>query len=389
MSYVDETRWKRDPWDDADITDALVVERPRRQRRPIKWFVWLLVYVSMAGVVAVGVAGLWYTEQVNPKGDPGEPITLTIDAADTLETVSERLYEQGLVTSPEVFRWYVDQHGGLELIPGYYVLRPNDHMGNIMRILRTPPSETYTKVTFPEGFTYEKMAARLAEKVPRLSVAAFTAAASDGQIRSAWLPAGQNSLEGLLFPDTYQVSNGETAAAVVQRMVSLMERVGRQENIEERSAQLGLTPYQILIVASIIEREARVPEDRAKIARVIYNRLFFNTPLQVDATLFYQQDPSLTFSEVRELDNPYNTYLYPGLPPTPIANPGRASIEAALNPVANPSLGDPLCVNLPDGTPCLFMYYVLADEDGRHAFAATFEQHQVNVAIAREKGLLN
>ena len=171
-------------------------------------------------------------------------------------------------------------------------------------------------------------------------------------------------------------------------MVTLMERVGRQENIEELAPRIGLTPYQVLIVASLIEREARVPEDRAKIARVIYNRLFLGMPLQIDASLFYQQDPSLSFSEVRFLDNPYNTYLYTGLPPTPIANPGRASIEAALNPVANPSLGDPLCVGLPDGTPCLFLYYVLADEDGRHAFAATFEQHQANTELAREKGLL-
>jgi len=287
-----------------------------------------------------------------------------------------------------VFRWYVEQHGGLEIIPGYFRLRPDDHMGNIMRDLRTPPSETFTKVTFPEGFTYEQMAQRLSDKVPRLDGVDFNNAASDGEIRSEWLPVGSNSLEGLLFPDTYQVSNGESVGQVVQRMVTLMERVGRQESIEELAPRLNLTPYQVLIVASLIEREARVPEDRAKIARVIYNRLFLGMLLQVDASLFYQQDPSLSFSEVRFLDNPYNTYLYTGLPPTPIANPGRASIEAALNPVANPSLGDPLCVGLPDGTPCLFLYYVLADEDGRHAFAATYEQHVANIEVARQRGLL-
>jgi len=388
MTYVDETTWRKDPWDDPDITDALVVERPRKQRRPIKWFVWLLLYVGMAGLVAVGVAGLWYTERVNPKGDPGGPITFNVDADDTLETVTERLHEQGLISSPSVFRWYVEQHGGLEIIPGYFRLRPDDHMGNIMRDLRTPPSETYTKVTFPEGFTYERMAQRLNEKVPRLDAMGFNNAASDGQIRSEWLPEGINSLEGLLFPDTYQVSNGESVGQVVQRMVTLMERVGRQENIEELGSRIGLTPYQVLIVASLIEREARVPEDRAKIARVIYNRLFLGIPLQIDASLFYQQDPSLSFSEVRLLDNPYNTYLYPGLPPTPIANPGRASIEAALRPVANPSQGDPLCIGLPDGTPCLYLFYVLADEDGRHAFAATYEQHLANIEVARQRGLL-
>lgn len=388
MTYVDETRWHRDPWDDADITDALVIERPRRQRRPFKWIMWLLLFLGMAGVVGVGVAGLWYTEQVNPKGDPGSPITFTVDVTDTLETVSERLYAEGLVTSASVFRWYVDQHGGLELIPGYFRLRPDDHMGNIMRILRTPPSETFTKVTFPEGYTVERMARRLEEKVPRLSALDFTNAATGGSITAAWLPAGITSLEGLLFPDTYQVSNGESVEQVVQRMVDLTERVGAQEDIVERSAALGRDPYTILIIASLIEREAKVPEDRAKIARVIYNRLFLGLPLQIDASLYYQQDPDLSFAQLKVIDTPYNLYLHTGLPPTPIANPGRASIQAALNPVANPSIGDPICVDLPDNVPCLYLYYVIADEDGRHAFAATLEQHEANIEIAREKGLL-
>ena len=389
MTYLDDRSWHKDPWDDPDLTDALVVERPRRQHRAVKWIMWLLIYVGMAGVVAGGVAGLWYTQQVNPKGDPGAPITFTVNADDTIETVSERLHAEGLVDSAEVFRWYVARHGGMELIPGYFRLRPDDHMGNIMRILHTPPSETYTKVTFPEGYTYEQMAARLNDKVPRLAAVDYNIAATDGQIRSDWLPAGSNSLEGLLFPDTYQVSNGESAGQLIQRMVKLMERVGRQENIEERSAAMNSNPYNILIIASLIEREARVDEDRAKIARVIYNRLYLNMPLEIDASLFYQQNPSLSFGELKALDTPYNTYMHVGLPPTPIANPGRASIEAALNPAANPSLGDPLCVGLPAGTPCLYLFYVLADEDGRHAFAATLEQHEANVQAAREKGLLN
>lgn len=388
MTYVDDRSWHHDPWDDADVTDALVVERPRRQRRPFKWFMWLLCYLGLAGLVAVGAAGLWYSQQVNPKGDPGAAITFTVSADDTLETVSERLHTEGLIESASVFRWYVERHDGLELIPGYFRIRPDDHMGNIMRVLRTPPSETFTKVTFPEGFTFEKMGFRLEEKVPRLLAVDFNVAATEGSIRSVWSPEGINSLEGLLFPDTYQVSNGESAGQIIERMVKLMERVGRQENIEDRSALVGMSPYQVLIVASLIEREARVPEDRAKIARVIYNRLYLGMPLGIDAALFYGQDPTLSFSEVKAIDTPYNTYLHTGLPPTPIANPGRASIAAALNPVANPSLGDPICVGLPDGSPCLYLYYVLADEDGGHAFSATLEQHEANIEIARTKGLL-
>jgi UPF0755 protein len=173
-------------------------------------------------------------------------------------------------------------------------------------------------------------------------------------------------------------------------MVSLMERVGAQENIDARAAQLGLSPYQVLIVASMIEREAKFDADRGKIARVIYNRLspFVNMPLQIDATLFYGQDPNATFAQVKDIDTPYNTYLHNGLPPTPIANPGRASIEAALNPTPNPSQGDPICVGLPAGTPCLYLYYVKIDEEGHHAFSATLEQQQANIDKATAAGVL-
>jgi UPF0755 protein len=388
MTMVDERDWHHDPWDDPDITDALVVERPPNQRKPFKWIVWVAMFVVFALVVVVGVAGLWYTRQVNPAGDPGDPITFTVNATDTVESISQRLEDEGMVTKAWVFRWYVDHHGGLELTPGYYQLRPDDHMGNIMRTLRIPPSQTYTKVTFPEGFTYAKMGARLEQKVARLSASAFGVAATDGSIRSVYQPAGVNSLEGLLFPDTYQVSNGESEAQVVQRMVDLMQRVGSQEGLDTAKTELGVDPYQALIVASLIEREAKVPEDRPKIARVIYNRMYLKMPLQIDATLFYGQDGNLPFSELKKIDTPYNTYLHTGLPPTPIANPGRASIQAALHPAANPSLGDPLCVDVPKGTPCLYLFYVVADADGRHAFAATIQQHEANVKKARELGLL-
>jgi UPF0755 protein len=389
MTQIDEREsWQHDPWDDPDVTDALVIERPRKQRRWIKWITYFALFLGMVAVVGVGVAGLWYTGQVNPAGAPGDAVTFTVNPGDTLESVSLRLQAVGLVEKATVFRWYVEHHGGLEFTPGYYRLRPRDHMGNIMRILRIPPSQTFTKVTFPEGFTYEKMGARLQLRAPRLSAKAFNKVATSGVVRSKYEPASVKTLEGLLFPDTYQVSNGETEAQVARRMVTLMERVGGQENLDTLSKQQGLTPYQVLIVASMIEREAKVDADRAKIARVIYNRLYLGMPLQIDATLLYNQPSTKTFAQLKATDTPYNTYLHKGLPPTPIANPGRASIRAALNPAANPSKGDPLCVGLPVGTPCVYLYYVVADSDGRHVFAVTVQQHDANVAKARKNGLL-
>ena len=111
-------------------------------------------------------------------------------------------------------------------------------------------------------------------------------------------------------------------------------------------------------------------------------------PLEVDATLLYKQNPDLPFLELKAIDSPYNTYLYAGLPPTPIANPGRAAIKAALNPAPNPSAGDPICREITDGSPCMYIYYVLSDKDGNHKFAATLAQHQANVQAAIIAGVL-
>ncbi len=392
-STLEEREWKHDPWDDPDITDALVIERPRRQYRPVKYLVALTTMVVVAGLIVAGCVGLWYLRQVNPSGDAGAVQVFTVLPTDTVDSVSGRLQDRGLITNSRVFRYYVEHNGGLVLTPGDYELRPRDHIGNLMRVLRTPPSLTYTKVTFPEGFTLLKMSERLSAKLPRTDPNAFMTAVTDGSIRPAILPEGINTLEGLLFPDTYQISADETPSHIAQRMVDLMDLVLRQEDVVAKAAAipgypLGLSPYQVLIVASMIEREAKVDEDRPKIARVILNRLALGMPLQIDATLLYNQPAGTSPTALGAIDFPYNTYMHTGLPPTPIANPGRASIEAVVNPAPDPSQGDPICIALPNPVDCHYLYYVIADEDGRHAFGATLEQHEINVQHARDLGLL-
>lgn len=379
--------WRHDPWDDPDVADALLVERPRGSRWPIRALVYSVLALAMALIIAAGGVGWWYLHEVNPSGDPGDPVTFTVNEGETIDSLSRRLLAEGFISNDGVFRWYAERQGELELTPGYYALRPFDHMGNLLSVLRTPPEQTFTSVTFPEGFTVEQMSQRLAEQVPRLDPASFLDSAARGAIRSEWLPTGTTTLEGLLFPDTYQVSNGESEVQVVQRMVDLMERVGRQERIVELGYVQQLSAYEVLIVASMVEREAKVSEDRPMIARVILNRLELGMPLQIDATLFYGQNPNLSFTTLKNLPSPYNTYLNLGLPPTPIANPGRASIAAVVNPAPDPPAGGAECQGLPKEQ-CRWLYYVLADEDGGHAFSVTLEQHEANIAVAREAGLL-
>lgn len=378
--------WELDNWD--EVAEVPAVEPLRRQTRIVKWVVWCSFALVMVLIIVAGYVGWWYLGQVRPDGEVGDAVAFTVLEGDTIDSLAIRLEAEGFVADESVFRWYVERKGGLEVNPGFYQLPTGDHMGNVLARLRTPPDQTYQRVTFPEGFTIEQMAARLEDTQPRLSADAFVDAAN-----SPFVPArfrGPNaSLEGLLFPDTYQVSNADNEAQVVERMIGIMERVADQEGLEERAAELGRTPYEILTIASMIEKEAKLDEDRAKISRVIYNRLFLGMLLQIDATLYYEGDRETPFPILRTRDTPYNTYMHPGLPPTPIANPGRASIRAALNPAPNPPPGDPVCQVLEDPTQnCIYLFYVLANEEGGHAFAVTAEQHQANVNAAAAAGLL-
>ncbi|MEP1122491.1 MAG: endolytic transglycosylase MltG [Ilumatobacter sp.] len=391
--------WPTDPWDNADRTGT--VERLRRQTRPFKWTVYGVLCLSIVAIIIAGAVGWWYLQRLNPPGDAGPVEAFTVVEGETLETLSQRLEDEGFVEDAGVFVQYVENKGGLEIVPGFYELRPSDHVGNVMGRLSVPPAQTSRSITFPEGFTIDQMARRVDTEFETLTSEGFLAAAAPGDYTSQWMPPeGVTSLEGLLFPDTYEVSNADTEAQVIDRMIGIMDRVGSQEDIVTKGAALGRTPYEILIIASMIEKEAKVPEDRAKISRVIHNRLFVTAnnpddpfPLQIDAAVLYGRnqlgiDPDTPFSEVRQTPSDWNTYLLPGLPRTPIASPGRASIEAALNPAPNPPPGDPICRDLPQPDQCFYFFYVLADEDGRHVFAATGEQHQVNVDAADAAGLL-
>ena len=376
--------WHDDPWD--IVVDNLESDTEPHDFREVAPMMRVVLIAVVCFSLFLGAIGLWYLHKVNPSGGSNIGISFTVNDGDSVSSVSSRLESEGLITSAGVFRWYVGRKGGIELTPGYYTIKPRDHMGNIMKVLSTPPSATFVKVTFPEGFTVSQMAKRLAEKTLRLNADLFNVAAQDPAISAAYRPAGQTSLEGLLFPDTYQISGDESEGQVVTRMVQLMERVARQEGLDESQDLVGFSPYKTLIIASMIEREAKTEADRAKIARVIYNRLQLGMKLQIDATLYYAAPEGSTFTQAKELDSPYNTYLYKGLPPTPIANPGRASIAAALHPAQDPLQNDPICKGV--AKPCRYLFYVLSNKDGSHAFAATLAQHEANIEVSRAAGLL-
>ncbi len=190
------------------------------------------------------------------------------------------------------------------------------------------------------------------------------------------IPAQQTLLEGVLFPETYTVEEGDTELIVVRRMVDQFQEVATEVDLEARAAAMGKTPYEILIVASMIEREAGIPADGPRVARVVYNRLDQDIPLGIDATSCYELGgtPCDLTTEILNDNTPYDTRAQLGLPPTPIASPGQAAIEAALSPAE----GD-------------WIYYILdvTKDDGSSLFtssAAEFEDAKERCVAAGRCG---
>ena len=395
----ERSAWREDPWDGKDAWLASEFEAQPLDRRPDSRTVLIALSVVMTVVLSVGGTAMWYLRQVNPPDEvsSGKPLAtnFTVNQGDSLISVSNRLEQEGFIVNASVFRWYAERKGGIDLQPGYFSLVKHEHIGEIMKKLNKSPSITFTKVTFPEGFTIKQIAQRIEDKTTRITAQSFYEAMTNELLTSEYLPKNMAPLdlapyrfEGLLFPDTYQVSGNESVASVLDRMLRLMERVGKQEGIADSQTKVGKSPYQVLIIASIIEREAKLEIDRGKISRVIYNRLERGMPLQIDATLYYNSPENASFTELKAIDSPYNSYLYNGLPPTPIASPGRAAIRAALNPSPNPDLSDKMCIGIKKTQNCAYLYYVLSDADGGHTFAATEQDHAINVENSRVGGFL-
>jgi UPF0755 protein len=245
-------------------------------------------------------------------------------------------------------------------------------MGAVLDALSAGPRIRFAKLVIPEGLTLDEIAARVG-RIPGHDAQRFGDLARSGSVRSRWQPPGLTSLEGLLFPDTYLVTDKEDEAAVLSRLVNRFDQVADQIGLGRRPLPAGLSPYQAVVAASLVEREAKVPEDRPLIASVIENRLERGMKLQVDATVLYalgRHQERVLFKDL-EVDSPYNTYKVDGLPPTPIGAPGRSSLEAVIDP-ANEE----------------YLYYVLFEKNGKHAFASTPAEFERLKTEARRKGVL-
>ena len=360
----------------TQLHDQEEVYEPFPERRPKRrggGFLKFLAVLAVLGLAAVLAGFLFWQRQVDPPGDPGEEVAVSVPQGASGQAIANLLEEAGVISDATYFRLYLRINGGAAFKPGDYLLKKNDSFEALKSTLEKGPVIVYQRVTVQEGLVLDQILDRLAT-LPDRSRDEFAALINGGQIRSNFQPAEITSLEGFLFPETYQFESKDDEAAVVNRLVAQFDSVAAQLDVEGKAAARNLTPFEAFIVASLIERETRFDEERPQIARVIYNRLQKRMPLQIDATVIYALGESGTKTRVLlkdlEVDHPYNTYKIPGLPPGPISNFGRASLEAALNPADGP-----------------WLFYVVTEKDGRHSFATTGAEHQANIRKAERNGV--
>lgn len=338
---------------------------PRRRRSLGFW-----VFLGICAAVLLAVAGfaVWFLRQANPPGAPGEEVGIEIPAGMSRTQLVDALADKGVITSAWAFSIYSKLNTPPDVKAGDYLFHAPSSFGDVYAVLRNPPNKKTFKVTFPEGFTMRQVTERVAAQVPGITTEQFEQAMVAGEVRSRYMPPGVPSYEGYLFPDTYVFEEGTTPDEVLGRMVERFDEVAGEVGIGNVP---GMSPHDVVKVASMIEKEAEVDEDRPKIARVIYNRLNARMTLGVDATYLYALAPGTDPNKVNwKTDSPYNTRVRMGLPPTPISNPGRASLEAAAHPADGP-----------------WLYYVQTDKEGHHAFTTTLAEHNAATADAKARGV--
>jgi UPF0755 protein len=341
--------------------------------------------VVLAGVVVVAGAsylGRTVGDALGPQDvgetpvdvEPGLAVTVEIPPGSTGQDIGAILAAQGVVRSALEFEVAVrNVDAAQQLQAGTYDLTTLMDPADVVARLVSGPSAAVYRVTVIEGLRVNEILVKLAEQTPH-EFGDFEEALLDGGVTTSLLemPAQPEltDWEGLLFPDTYEFAADATAEEILQRLASTMEQ--RVDSIDWTDWEtLGYTKYQGIVLASLIESEVLLDDERPIVSSVIHNRLEAGMKLDIDATVLYAVGSRDIADFDREIDSPYNTYLVAGLPPTPISAPGRASLEG---------------VAAPDETDYLF--YVLSDLEGHHAFAATIEEHNANVAQAREDGVL-
>ncbi len=332
-----------------------------RRRRTRLAFAAVVVLALVVGAVA------WYQSQLGGPG--GAQVVVAVAPGSSMGTITGSLVRDHVVDNSLAFRVYLTLHGTPTVQPGSYLLRRHDSFADVRAVLAAGPN--VSSVTVLPGFTINEVATQVGE-VAGHDPSHFLALANSGTVRSPFEPVGSTNLDGLVGTGTYQVVPRESDQTLLQDMIARFDTLAGAVSLTSGAAAVGVTPYQAITIASIVEKEGVYQKNLGKVARVIYNRLARGTPLQMDSTVLYSEhrDGGRVTSADLALNTPYNTYLHAGLTPTPICFPDKASLQAALAP-----------------TPGDWLYFVVVSKDGTEAFSSTFAGQQANERLAQSRGL--
>jgi UPF0755 protein len=298
-------------------------------------------------------------------------VVVQIQPGDSAGDIGATLLAKEVVKSVRAFtRAAGDDSRSRGLQPGYYMLRLHMSAKSALALLLDPKSRVRGRVTLPEGIPLSTVIARLV-KYTELPRADIIAALENPAVLGLPGFAGRH-VEGFLFPATYDVEPGTGAVEALQMMTEKFAEVAAGLDLESRARDLGLSPYEVVIIASIIEQETPLDADRPKVARVILNRLKAHMPLQLDSTVNSvrtERKARLSLEDLR-VESPYNTYQHQGLPPTPIDSPGERALEAALAPAQ----GD-------------WLYFITIDKQGHSLFTSDYQEFLRAKAKAKRDGV--
>jgi UPF0755 protein len=348
-----------------DSQEQRTKQRKHRRRRTFVVLLLALVLVGGAGFVVWSVFGGLFSgsggeETVQDYPGPGSgEAQVVVASGDTGGAIGQTLVDAGVVATTKAFTSaYAANPAATGIQPGTYTLQLEMKASDAVNALLDPANRVSNRVTIPEGYTAQQIYQRVYE-VTGITVVDLQAAAADPAAIGLPAEAGGN-VEGWLFPMTYEVEPGSSAASVLSQMVARTTALLTSKGVAQDQWET------VLNKASIVEREGKLDEDRPKIARALQNRLDRGMLLQIDATVAYGAGVTGRSPNRAELDdasNLYNSYKHQGLPPTPIANPGEASIDAVITPADGP-----------------WLFWVTVNPDtGETKFAETYDEHQTYV----------
>jgi UPF0755 protein len=324
---------------------------------------------TLAGLLVVLVAFVvWFLLQANPIGGKGKEVIVTVQNGESVSALGSELHAKGIIASSFAFSIDTTIFGSFQVQAGSYQIAQGSSFAHVRSIFGAPPNVVAFDVT--AGLTLHEVAVDVANGEGSVFGDQFVALATASKSPSPFHSSG--SLEGLIGTGEYIVTPGESPAHLIAQMERRFVKQAASVGLTPTTSLNGLDAYQLVIAASIVEKEGYYPVNMPKVARVIYNRLARGGPLQMDATVLYYlgMDGGTVTPAMLQTQEPYNTYLNTGLTPTPICAVSTIALRATLHP--------------PVGT---WLYFTLINEDGQMAFSTTFAQQLREEKIGEQNGI--